>query len=63
MKWLVSFKDVKKEVEVEAEDRWGAVVEAVELLKFDTRVPIRYWFSIASVKKVERKKRKAFWEK
>jgi len=60
----VSFKDVKgKEIEVEADDRWGAVVAAVAKLKLDTNVPMNYYAGSASVRKVERKKPESWWEK
>ena len=64
IRWLVSFKDVKgKEIEVEADDRWGAVVAAVAKLKLDTNVPMNYYAGSASVRKVERKKPESWWEK
>jgi len=63
IKWIVRFKDSKKEVEVEAEDRWGAISSAVEKLKLPGNINLTYWALNSSVRKVERKKRLAWWEK
>jgi len=63
VKWLVRFKDSKKEAEVEAEDRWDAVVKAVEKLKLPSNISLTYYAVNSSVSKLERKKRLAWWEK
>lgn len=63
MKFKVVFRGVKKEIEVDAEDRWDAVTQAVERLKLDRSVSMSFWFDQASVTKLERKKRLAWWEK
>ena len=68
MKWEVKFKDLEdKPVEVEAVDRWEAVVKAVEALGLN-KVPTEAksystWSSLAVVRKLERKKRLSYWEK
>lgn len=65
MKWKVAFKVLPDmEVEVEAEDRWSAVVAAAERLGLDKEsYSMSALFTHATVKKAERKKRLAWWEK
>lgn len=65
MKWRVTFSVMPDmEVEVDGEDRWGAVVAAAGKLGLDKeKYSLSHLFSNASVKKAERKKRLAWWEK
>lgn len=62
-KWMVAFKDVKKTATVEADDRWEAVSKAVRELKLPEGLTMTHYSDIASVSKLERKKRLAWWEK
>ena len=61
MKFRVGWKDLGGvEVEVDAEDRWDAVVKAATKLGIDSKMPMQGLFEAASVKKVE-KKRERVW--
>lgn len=65
MKYVVSWPKVKelmgKEVEVEAEVRWDAVVEAAVKLGIAEVAPMQQLFDTASVKKVGGPKRTREW--
>jgi len=65
MRWRVTFRVMPDmEVEVEGDDRWGAVVGAAGKLGLDKEsYSMSALFSHATVKKVGRKKRLAWWEK
>lgn len=63
IKWSVHFKDIKGEAIVEADDRWGALVAAIAKFKLPRDVPTTSYSLIASIKKVDRKKRPSWWEK
>jgi len=65
MEYIVTFKDVRGEVKVDAVDRWDAVCKACEKMKLlgEGKPPVSGWFDIACVRKVERKKRKTWWER
>lgn len=60
MKWIVSWNKVEdmegKEVEVEGEDRWAAVVNASKKLGIEGVAPMQQLFNAASVRKVRIKK-------
>jgi hypothetical protein len=60
MRWIVSWEKAEglegKEVEVEGEDRWAAVVNASKKLGIETVAPMQQLFNAASVRKVKTKK-------
>jgi len=59
MKFKVRFKMyTDKEVVVDAVDRWDAVDKAANELKLDSKYPLSHLSSIASVRKLERKRRR-----
>jgi len=62
-KWIVTFKDIKKSSTVDADDRWDAVKKAAKDLKLPEGPSMSYYSDMASVLKLERKKRLAWWEK
>jgi len=65
MQYLVSWKGIEglggKEIEVEADDRWDAVVKASVKLGLDKLVPMQLLFDNAGVRKAGGGKKERKW--